>query len=79
MAEKVKKLNVSREEGFLYYLKNSPLEVWRSPMKRPGPKGQAELVATTGVKREKNFLYYLDKQGDLARSPQQRGGSRRKG
>ncbi len=53
MAEKVAKLGVKREPGFLYFLKAS--DVWKAPMKRaggPSAAGKAEKVASGNFKKE---------------------------
>jgi hypothetical protein len=73
MAEKVAKVGVKKEKGFLYYLGKDG-NVWRSEMARAGKKGgNATKVATASVKREAGFLYYIDKNGDVSRSPMARG------
>ena len=53
MAEKVTKLGVEREEGFLYYIDKDG-DVSRVPMARGGKKGgKAKKVAKAGIKKEK--------------------------
>ena len=50
MAEKVAKVGVKREPGFLYFLRGS--DVWKTPMKRaggPSAAGKAEKVAARGA------------------------------
>lgn len=78
MAEKVAKVGVKRESGFLYYLRGN--EVWRSPMKRGGGKAgstesQAEKVADAPFKREATYLYFIDAEGDISRSQRTKKGS----
>ena len=68
MAEKVTKLGVEREEGFLYYIDKDG-DVSRVPMARGGKKGgKAKKVAKAGIKKEKGYLYFLDKKGDVSRA-----------
>ena len=66
---------VTKEAGYLYYVKGSSnMEIWRSEMARAGKGGgNAQKVADAGVNRESGFLYYIDKNGNVARSPMARG------
>ena len=78
MAERVSKLGVKREPGFLYYLKKADL--WRAPMKRaggPSAAGKEEKVAEGNFNREDGYLYYF-KDGDIFRSKRAVGGQKRK-
>ena len=74
MAEKLIKTAIQRETSFLYYIKDA--EIWRSPMKRSGlPAGtKAQRVMSLELIKEPGFMYFLDKDGDVARAPRQRGG-----
>ncbi len=73
MAEKVAKVGIKREQGFLYYLDKEG-NVSRVRMARGTDKGgNPEVISKTGIKREKGFLYYLDKEGDVSRSAMARG------
>lgn len=73
MSEKVAKVGVKREAGFLYFLDKDG-DVGRTPMARGGKtKGGAEKVAHVGVKKEQGYLYFIDKQGDVSRASQVRG------
>jgi hypothetical protein len=79
MAEKVAKLGVKRESGYLYFLRGS--DVWKTPMKRaggPSAAGKAEKVASGGFKREEGYLYFLDSNGDVSRAKRAVGGQKRK-
>ena len=63
--EKVAKINLTKEPGYLYYLEDDG-HVWRSahdPNKIP----QKELVKKTYVRRDNRYVYFVDKSGDLAR------------
>jgi hypothetical protein len=69
--EKVKETNLTKESGYLYYLKGG--NVWRSPMKnnKTGVKG---MVEETNVQTDyDNYLYFIDKDGDVARTASARG------
>jgi hypothetical protein len=77
MAEKVAKLNVTREKDYMYYIKNGA--VWKVPRKQPGQaKGKSEKVAEAGVNQDTNYIYFLDKDGDVARAKRAIGGQKRK-
>jgi hypothetical protein len=67
MAEKVVRLQIQREAGWLYFLRDD--EVWRTPIRRVGsPDGVAERIAVAGFTREPGWLYFLDSGGDVARA-----------
>ena len=72
MAEKVKKVGITKEKGYLYYLdKNGHISC--SKMARGNQEGgNARVIEETGVTREKGFLYFIDKDGDVAKSPMAR-------
>lgn len=73
MAEKVKKVGVSKEKGYLYYLDKQG-NVSRSKMARGDQKGgNAEVVNAAGVQRESGYLYFIDKDGDVSRAKMARG------
>lgn len=73
MAQKVMRVGVQKERGYLYYLGKDG-HVWRSKMARAGKGGgKATKVAQAGVKREEGYLYFIDKNGDVARSKMSRG------
>ncbi len=79
MAEKVAKLGVKREPGFLYFLRGS--DVWKTPMKRaggPSAAGKAEKVASGNFQRAEGYLYFLDSAGDVSRAKRAVGGQKRK-
>ncbi|MCR5505257.1 MAG: hypothetical protein K6E94_06920 [Elusimicrobiaceae bacterium] len=68
MAEKVLKLGVDREEGFLYFIDKDG-DVAKVAMARGGKKGgKAKKVAKAGIKKAKGYLYFLDKKGDVSRA-----------
>src|SRR5438445_3144265 len=79
MAEKVAKVGVKREPGFLYFLRGS--DVWKTPMKRaggPSAAGKAEKVAAGNFTRAEGYLYFLDSAGDVSRAKRAVGGQKRK-
>jgi len=79
MAEKIAKVKVKREKGYLYFIDGKG-NVARAPMARAGKKakGKRELVAKTDVKKEAGYLYFLDKDGDVSRAKMARGNKAKK-
>lgn len=68
MAEKVAKVGVKKEDGYLYFVDKNG-DVSRAKMARAGKKGgKVEKVAKVGVKKEKGYLYFIDKNGDISRA-----------
>ncbi len=77
--EKVAKLGVKRESGYLYYVDKLG-NLARAPMARAGQpksKKKPEVVAKAGIKREKGFMYFMDADGDIARAKMARGGKKK--
>ena len=73
MAEKVSKVGVKKESGYLYYVGKDG-NVSRSKMARAGKgSGGAAKIATSGVKKESGYLYFIDKDGDVSRAKMARG------
>ncbi|MCM2325407.1 MAG: hypothetical protein NDI94_03005 [Candidatus Woesearchaeota archaeon] len=75
MAEKVAKVGVKKQAGYLYFVDKNG-DVSRAVMSRGGrKKGKAkvEKVTKVGVKKEKGYLYFLDKNGDVSRAKMARG------
>ena len=79
MAQKVAKVGVKREAGYLYFLDKKG-NVSRAKMARGKKKGKAkiQLVAKVGVKKKKGYLYFIDKKGDVSMAKMVRGGRRKK-
>ncbi|MDR1401270.1 MAG: hypothetical protein LBI98_03080 [Endomicrobium sp.] len=74
MAEKVQKVGVKRESGYLYFIDKQG-DVSRASMARGGKKsGKPSKVKKIGLKKEKGHLYFVDKDGDVSRSVMSRGG-----
>jgi hypothetical protein len=77
MAEKVKKLGISRNKDFMLYVKDG--NVWQVRRKQPGvPKGKPEKVADGGFEMDNNYIYFVDKDGDVSRAKRAVGGQKRK-
>ena len=79
MAEKVQRLGVKREPGFLYFLRGT--DVWKTPMKRaggPSAAGKAQKVTAGNFTRAEGYLYFLDSNGDVSRAKRAVGGQKRK-
>ena len=77
MAEKVKKLGITRDKDFMLYVKDG--DVWKVRRKQPGvPKGKPEKVSDGGFEMDNNYIYFLDKAGDVARAKRAVGGQKRK-
>ncbi|MBR9677112.1 hypothetical protein GOV04_03155 [Candidatus Woesearchaeota archaeon] len=75
MAEKVAKVGVKKEGGYLYFVDKQG-DVSRAVMARGGRKKgatQVEKVAKAGVKKEGGYLYFVDKEGDISRAQMARG------
>lgn len=80
MAQKVAKLGVKKEPGFLYFVDKDG-DVSRAPMVRGGSKGRKQRpskVARAGVSKESGYLYFVDSNGDVSRAKMARGGQKRK-
>lgn len=73
MAEKVTKLGVKRQKGFLYFIDKDG-DVSRASMSRGATKTKgSEKVSKAKLKKEAGYLYFLDKDGDISRSKMARG------
>ena len=80
MAEKVAKVGVKKESGYLYFIDKKG-NVARAKMSRGGrKKGKAkvEVVAKSGVSKKSGYLYFIDKQGDVSAAKMARGGRKKK-
>lgn len=78
MAQKLVKLGIKREKGYLYYIDKkgdvSCVKMARGKKKGGSPK----KVAKCGIKRKEGYLYFIDKQGDVAFAKMKRGGKKKK-
>ena len=78
MAEKLLKVGLKREKGYLYYIDKKG-NLAKAKMARGNKKGGSpSVVQAVGVKREKGYLYFIDKQGDVSRAKMVRGGKKKK-
>jgi hypothetical protein len=78
MAEKVAKVGVKREKGYLYYVDKQG-DVSCAKMARGGKKGGSpKKVAKCGIKRKEGYLYFVDKKGDVSCAKMKRGGKKKK-
>jgi uncharacterized protein YcgL (UPF0745 family) len=78
MAEKVAKVGVKRQDGYLYFIDKNG-DASRVKMARGGKKGgKPEKVAKVGVKKEEGYLYFIDKAGDISRAKMVRRGKGKK-
>ncbi len=78
MAEKVAKVGVKKQAGYLYFVDKKG-NVARAKMARAGKKGgKVELVEKVGVKKKPGFLYFIDKKGDVSCAKMARGGRKKK-
>ena len=78
MAEKVAKVGVKKQSGYLYFVDKQG-DVSRAKMARAGKKGgKVEKVAKVGVKKASGYLYFIDKSGDISRAKMVRGRKKKK-
>ena len=78
MAQKVAKVGVKKEKGYLYFVDKHG-DISCAKMARGNKKGgSAKKVAKVGVKKQSGFLYFIDKQGDISCAKMVRGGSKKK-
>jgi len=67
--EKISKLGLKKEKGYLYYLDDHG-DVYRVKVEYQGRKSQAaEFIAKCGISQKEGFLYFIDGDGDVSRSP----------
>ena len=77
MAQKVAKVGVKRQKGFLYFIDKQG-DVSCAMMARGNKKGgKPKKVAKVGVEKKDGYLYFLDKQGDVACAKLVRGGKKK--
>lgn len=78
MAEKIVKLGIKREKGFLYFIDKQG-DVSCAKMARGAKKGGGrKKVAKCAIKRKEGYLYFLDKKGDVSCAKMKRGGKKKK-
>lgn len=66
MAERIKKLGIKKERGYLYFIDKKG-NVARAKIKEDS-KAKIEVVSKTKVKKEPDYLYFIGKDGDIFKS-----------
>ena len=78
MAQKVAKVGVKRQKGYLYFIDKQG-DVSCAVMARGAKKGgKPKKVAKVGIDKKDGYLYFLDKQGDISCAKLIRGGKKKK-
>ncbi|MCX7926659.1 MAG: hypothetical protein N2606_00750 [Candidatus Omnitrophica bacterium] len=78
MAQKLVKLGIKRQKGYLYYVDKDG-DVSCALMARGKQKGgKPKKVAKCGIQRKEGYLYFVDKQGDVSCAKMVRGGKKKK-
>jgi hypothetical protein len=78
MAEKLAKVGIKREKGYLYYVDKQG-DISCAKMARGKKKGgKPKKIAKVGIKRKEGYLYFVDKQGDVSCAKMLRGGKKKK-
>ncbi len=78
MAQKVAKVGVKKEKGYLYFVDKNG-DVSCAKMARGNKKGgSTKKVAKVGVKKQGGYLYFIDKNGDISCAKMVRGGKKKK-
>ena len=78
MAEKVAKVGIKREKGYLYYVDKKGNVVGTKMARGAKKGGGAKVVAKPAVKKVKGYLYFIDKAGDVSRAKMLRGGKKKR-
>jgi len=77
MAQKVAKVGVKRQKGYLYFIDKAG-DVSCAVMARGKKKGgKPKKVAKVGVDKKDGYIYILYKQGDVACAKLIRGGKKK--
>ncbi len=78
MSEKVAKVGVKKEKGYLYFVDKHG-DVSCAKMARGNRKGGSpKKVAKVGVKKKSGYLYFIDKHGDISAAKMVRGGRKKR-
>ena len=78
MAQKLVKLGIKRQKGYLYYIDKKG-DVSCAKMARGKKKGGSpKKVEKVGIERKKGYLYFIDKKGDISCAKMKRGGKKKK-
>ncbi|MEI6831654.1 MAG: hypothetical protein WCK61_03000, partial [Candidatus Omnitrophota bacterium] len=66
MVEKVSKLGIKRQKGYLYFIDKKG-DVSCAKMARGNKKGGSpKKITKCGIKKMKGYLYFIDKKGDVS-------------
>lgn len=78
MAQKLMKVGIKRQKGYLYYVDKKG-DVSCAKMARGSKKGGSpKKVAKCGIKRKPGYLYFIDKKGDVSCAKMKRGGTKKR-
>ncbi len=78
MAQKVAKVGVKKQKGYLYFVDKKG-DVSCAKMARGNRKGGSpKKVAKVGIKKQKGYLYFIDKKGDISSAKMVQGGKRKR-
>ena len=78
MVQKVVKLGIKRQKGYLYYIDKKG-DVSCAKMARGKKKGGSpKKVAKCGIERKAGYLYFVDKKGDVSCAKMKRGGTKKR-
>lgn len=78
MAQKVAKVGVKKEKGYLYFVDKRG-DVSCAKMARGSKKGGSpKKVAKVGIKKQSGYLYFIDKQGDISCAKMVQGGKKKR-
>ena len=78
MAQKVAKVGIKKQKGYLYFVDKKG-DVSCAIMARGNKKGgKPKKVAKVGIKKQDGFLYFIDKQGDISCARMVRGGKKKR-
>ena len=78
MAQKVAKVGVKKEKGYLYFVDKAG-DISCAIMARGNKKGgKPKKVAKVGIKKQAGYLYFIDKNGDISCAKMVRGGKKKR-
>ena len=78
MAQKVAKVGVKKQKGYLYFVDKKG-DVSCAMMARGNKKGgKPKKVASVGIRKQAGYLYFIDKHGDISCAKMVRGGKKKK-
>ena len=78
MAQKVAKVGVKKQKGYLYFVDKAG-DISCAIMARGNKRGgKPKKVAKVGIKKQSGYLYFIDKNGDISCAKMVRGGKKKK-